>query len=164
MLLRGAFQVIKVWVMNLIRTWLICHMWFLLNINLMSLMVSNYPNSGKTPQHIFSTISAAYHTIEHNCSGVIAMVKRSSAVEIAIIRNKCKEGHKIWYCSSWKEGYPWLVPTEDTAGIVTGLLCELCKCQESSSSSGIWTTVPCTSLRKDCIERHKKSKMHVSAF
>ena len=72
------------------------------------------------------------------------MVTRSSEVEISTVRKKCKGGHKIGYCSSWKEDYPWLVPTEDTAGIVTGLLCEICKCQESSSS-GIWTTVPCTS-------------------
>eukprot|EP00731_Ephydatia_muelleri_P030129 Em0021g652a len=90
------------------------------------------------------------------------MATRSSEVEISTVRNKCKGGHKIGYCSLWKEDYPWLVPTEDTAGIVTGLLCEICKCQESRSS-GIWTTVPCTSLRKDCIERHKKSKVHLSA-
>ena len=90
------------------------------------------------------------------------MATRSSEVEISTVRKKRKGGHKIGYCSSWKDDYPWLVPTEDTAGIVTGLLCEICKCQESSSS-GIWTTVPCTSLRKDCIERYKKSKVHLSA-
>ena len=55
------------------------------------------------------------------------MATRSSEVEISTVRKKRKGGHKIGYCSSWKEGYPWLVPTEDTAGIVTGLLCEICK-------------------------------------
>ena len=87
------------------------------------------------------------------------MAMRSSTLEVSTVRKKRKGGHKI---GLWKEDYPWLVPTEDTAGIVTGLLCEICKCQ-GSSSSGIWTTVPCTSLHKDCIERHKKSKVHLSA-
>ena len=76
------------------------------------------------------------------------MATRSSEVEISTVCIKPKGGHKIGYCSSWKEDNPWLVPTVDTAGIVTGLLCEICKCQENSS---IWTTVPCTSLLKDCI-------------
>ena len=54
------------------------------------------------------------------------MATRSSEVEISTVRKKRKGGHKIGYCSSWKEDYPWLVPTEDTAGIVTGLMFEIC--------------------------------------
>ena len=36
------------------------------------------------------------------------MATRSSEVEISTVRKKCKGGHKIGYCSSWKEDYPYL--------------------------------------------------------
>ena len=80
------------------------------------------------------------------------MATRSSEVEISIVHKKRNGGHKIGYCSSWKEDYPWLVLTEDTAGIVTGLLCV------RRAAVLVSRPVPCTSLHNDCIERHKKIK------
>ena len=36
------------------------------------------------------------------------MAMRSSEVMISTVCKKSKGGHKIRYCSSWKEDYPWL--------------------------------------------------------
>ena len=32
--------------------------------------------------------------------------------------------------------------------------------ERQRSRSSTWTTSPCTSLRKDCVERHKNSEVH----
>ena len=74
--------------------------------------------------------------------------------------------HKVGYCASWKEEFPWHVPVYDSAGsTVTGLLCSLCKQRNTKQQNnvGIWTDKPCSLLRRDMIQRHKDSKMHKEA-
>ena len=92
------------------------------------------------------------------------MAKRSASASASTSAAKRKRsgGHKVGYDPSWKSTYPWLVPLESD-GVVTGLKCEWCTMHSSErqrSRSGTWTTSPCTSLRKDCVECHKNSEVH----
>ena len=93
------------------------------------------------------------------------MAKRSSvsaSASTSAPKRKRSGGHKVGYDPAWKSTYPWLVPVESD-GTVVGLQCQWCTTHSSErqrSRSGIWTTSPCTSLRKDCIERHSNSEVH----
>ena len=84
-----------------------------------------------------------------------------------LVSKKKNSGHKVGYCPAWKQQYPWVVTVEQVDGSVIGLLCELCRLQNATeveqSKPCVWTSIPCTSLRKDCIERHRQSKMHIVA-
>ena len=93
------------------------------------------------------------------------MAKRSSvsaSASTSAPKRKRSGGHKVGYDPAWKSTYPWLVPVESD-GTIVGLQCQWCTTHSSErqrSRSGIWTTSPCTSLRKDCIERHSNSEVH----
>ena len=93
------------------------------------------------------------------------MAKRSSvsvSASTSAPKRKRSGGHKVGYDPAWKSTYPWLVPVESD-GTVVGLQCQWCTTHSSErqrSRSGIWTTSPCTSLRKDCIEHHSNSEVH----
>ena len=79
-----------------------------------------------------------------------------------------KRKHRIGYSSAWKGSFPWHVPVyADTDRSsrerrVIGLLCSLCQRHQARprNGSGIWIDVPCTSLRTDILQRHKRSEMH----
>ena len=92
------------------------------------------------------------------------MAKRSISASASTSAPKRKRsgGHKVAYDPSWKSAYPWLVPAESD-DVVTRLKCQWCTTHSSAckhSRSGTWTTSPCMSLCKDCIERHKKSEVY----
>ena len=85
----------------------------------------------------------------------------STTGEIAV-----QSKHKIGYQASWKTGFPWHISVfDDDDTEIIGLLCSTCKRHGATqrSSSGIWTDKPCTSLRRDSLQRHKQSVLHMSA-
>ena len=100
------------------------------------------------------------------------LIKKKAFVSVeeasTLASKKKNSGHKVGYCPAWKQQYPWVVTVEQVDGSVIGLLCELCRLQNATeveqSKPCVWTSVPCTSLHKDCIERHRQSKMHMVAL
>ena len=80
-----------------------------------------------------------------------------------------KSKHRVEYDVRWKEEFPWHVPVyrEDgnSESDVTGLLCSICKRHgtKQRNNAGTWTDKPCACLRKDMLQRHKASKMHLDA-
>ena len=86
----------------------------------------------------------------------------SASESTSASKRKASGGHKVGYDPSWKSTYPWLVSVESD-GTVTGLKCRWCtthSIERERSRCGTWTTFPCTSLRKDCIECLKRSEVH----
>ena len=73
--------------------------------------------------------------------------------------------HKIEYDLHWKE-FPWHIPVyrEDgnlESGVI-GLLCSICQRHgwKQHNLVGIGTDKPCTYMKSDILQRHKRSKIH----
>ncbi len=74
--------------------------------------------------------------------------------------------HRVGYDSSWEREFPWHQPVFDTSNTtVEGLLCNICKQHRTGqrNKAGTWSTKPCTLLRRDILQRHKRSLMHKEA-
>ena len=91
--------------------------------------------------------------------------RRSSSVSGAPIAK-----HRLGYDPNWAETFPSVVPVHeesesDSSSTTTGLLCSLCRRHRTHqrNRSGTWTEKACTYLRKDMLERHEKSEMHMEA-
>ena len=65
---------------------------------------------------------------------------------------------------SWEE-FSWLIAVE-TDGQITGMLCSLCKKHHTKNKynqSAVWSSTPCTCVRKDIVRCHAKSAQHAGA-
>ncbi len=74
--------------------------------------------------------------------------------------------HRVGYDSSWEREFPWHQPVFDASNTtVEGLLCNICKRHRTGqrNKAGTWSTKPCTLLRRDILQRHKRSLMHKEA-
>ena len=84
------------------------------------------------------------------------MAKRKASNADFGAKRQQSSSHRVGFDPSWPSTYPWLVPVEQDS-MVIGLRCHWCtqhSVKWQQNRSGIWTDLPCTSLRKDCIERH----------
>ena len=82
-----------------------------------------------------------------------------------------KSRHKIGYNPNWKTDFPWHIQVYGSSGSdsdssVVGLLCSTCKLHRTKqrNHAGNWTDLPCKSLRRDVLQRHKESSMHKEAL
>ncbi len=74
--------------------------------------------------------------------------------------------HLVAYVSKWEEEFNWLMPVKNSSGVVTGMLCQLCKRHKTVSKfnkSTVWSVTPCICIRKDSVRRHSKSLQHKQA-
>ena len=69
-------------------------------------------------------------------------------------------GYVVVYNSEWEEE---LVPMRSNSGIVTGMLCRICKRHKTENKynkSRVWSGTPCRCIRKDSVRRHSQSLQH----
>ena len=74
--------------------------------------------------------------------------------------------HVVGYSVCWKDEFPWLEPLY-SEGVVTGMLCSLCKrysTKNKRNKTTVWSETPCMSLHKDSVRRHSKSEQHKGAI
>ena len=91
------------------------------------------------------------------------MAKRKASSADSGAKRQRSSSHRAGLDPSWSSAYPWLVPLEQDSTVI-GLRCRWCtqhSVERQRNRSGVWTELPCTSLRKDCIERHARSKTHI---
>ena len=72
-------------------------------------------------------------------------------------------GHAVGYNSKWEEEFPWLLTVKNDSGVVTGMLCRICKRHKTESKynkSTVWSETPCTCIRKDSVRRHSQTLQH----
>ena len=108
-------------------------------------------------------ISDVAETWWRDRGGIMAKRKASNA-DSGAKRQRCSS-HRAGFDPSWPSAYPWLVPDPvEQDSTVIGLRCWWCtqhSVERQRNRSGVWTELPCTSLRKDCIERHARSETHI---
>ena len=91
------------------------------------------------------------------------MAKRKASNTDSGAKRQRSSSHRAGFDPSWSSAYPWLVPLEQDSTVI-GLRCWWCtqhSVERQRNRSGVWTELPCTSLRKDCIERHARSETHI---
>ena len=55
--------------------------------------------------------------------------------------------HAVVYNSEWEEQFMWLLPLTTDSGVVTGMLCRICKrhkMENKYNKSRVWSGTPCT--------------------
>lgn len=97
----------------------------------------------------------------------ICLASTSSLPSLTTGSTPADSKHAIGYNCEWETEFPWLQPVRDIdSGVVTGMLCRLCKKHETKSKynqSVVWSATPCVCLRRDSLRRHSSSQQHKTA-
>ena len=70
-------------------------------------------------------------------------------------------GHAVVNNSEWEEVFLWLMPVTNDLGIMTGMLCRICKRHKTENKynkSRVWSGTLCTCIRKDSVRRQRGLK------
>ena len=61
-------------------------------------------------------------------------------------------GHAVGHNFEWEKEFPWLLPLQNDSGIVTAMLCRICKRHKTENKyniSRVWSDTPCRVLPRN---------------